>query len=33
MTPYELYKKQVNEVLEGTKERINREIEKIKATL
>lgn len=31
MTPYELYEKQVNEVLEGTKARINREIEKIKA--
>lgn len=31
MTPYELYEKQVNDVLAKTQERINKEIEEIKA--
>lgn len=31
MTPYELYEKQVNDVLVKTQERVNKEIEKIKA--
>lgn len=31
MTPYELYEKQVNDVLAKTQERVNKEIEEIKS--